>query len=93
MEEQVKARVCVFGKVQGVFFRRSAKIKAGELGIVGWVKNRDDGAVEALTQGTREKVDQFIKWCKKGPPFAKVENVKVDWKKDKEDLVEFSIVD
>ncbi len=93
MEEQVKARVCVFGKVQGVFFRRSARIKADELGIVGWVKNRDDGGVEALAQGTREKVDQFIKWCKKGPPFAKVENVEVNWKKDKENLEEFSIVD
>lgn len=93
MEEQVKARVCIFGKVQGVFFRRSAKIKAEELGVVGWVKNCDDGGVEAVCQGSKENVNKFIAWCKKGPPFAKVESVDVSWKKDEEDLVEFSMVD
>ena len=93
MEEQVKARVCVFGKVQGVFFRRSARIKAEELGIVGWVKNRDDGGVEAVCQGPRESVNKFIDWCKKGPPFAKVEQTEVDFGKVEEDLIEFSITD
>lgn len=92
MEEQVKARVCIFGKVQGVFFRRSAKIKADELGVVGWVKNRDGGGVEAVCQGSRGSVNKFIAWCKKGPPFAEVEKVEVDFRPD-EDFPDFSIHD
>lgn len=89
----MRAHVKVFGKVQGVFFRRSAKIKADELGVVGWVKNCDDESVEVMAQGEKKQVDQFIKWCKKGPPFAKVENVEVDFRDNDKDLIEFSITD
>ncbi len=88
----MRAHIKVFGKVQGVFFRRSAKIKADELGVLGWVKNSDDGSVEVMAQGEKKQVDQFIKWCKKGPPFAKVENTEVDIRPD-EDFADFSIHD
>lgn len=89
---QVRAHLYIEGEVQGVFFRRSAKNKADELGVMGLVRNRRDGSVEAIAQGPKGKVDSFIKWCKKGPPFAKVEKVEIEWKKNLEDFDEFEIV-
>jgi len=88
----VRAHLYIEGNVQGVFFRRSAKSKAGELGVVGLIRNRKDGSVEAIAQGPKIKVDAFIKWCKKGPPFAKVEKVEVEWKKNLEDFEEFEVI-
>ena len=88
----VRAHLYIEGNVQGVFFRRSAKSKAGELGVVGLIRNRKDGSVEAIAQGPKTKVDAFIKWCKKGPPFAKVEKVEVEWKKNLEDFEEFEVI-
>lgn len=87
-----RVRLQISGQVQGVFFRRSAKVKAGELGIFGWVRNKSDGSVEAIAQGSKDKINEFISWCRKGPPFAKVENVEIDWKKDLEDFGEFEII-
>ena len=88
----VRAHVIFKGKVQGVFFRRTAKNKAEGLGLVGWVRNRPDGSVETVTQGPKSGVEKFIAWCKKGPPFAKVEGVEVEWKKNLENFDDFSII-
>lgn len=88
----VRVHLYIEGNVQGVFFRRSAKNKADELGVVGLIRNRRDGSVEAIAQGSKSKVDTFIKWCKKGPPFSKVEKVEVEWKKNLEDFEEFEVV-
>lgn len=82
----------IFGEVQGVFFRKSAKIEADNLGLGGWVRNKNDGTVEISASGQEKNVNQFIKWCKKGPPFAKVDKVDVVVKKP-EEYEEFSIVD
>ena len=90
--EQVRAHLYIEGNVQGVFFRRSARSKADELGVVGLIRNRKDGSVEAIAQGPKTKVDVFIKWCKKGPPFSKVEKVEIEWKKNLEDFEEFEVV-
>lgn len=67
----------VSGKVQGVFFRASAKDVADEIGVTGWVKNAEDGNVEAMAQGTEQQLQKFIDWCKKGPPKAIVTDVKI----------------
>ena len=69
--------ILVKGKVQGVFFRKSAKQIAADLNISGWVKNTDDGDVEIFAQGDSNAIDQLIKWCKQGPPKAEVEDVEV----------------
>jgi len=63
------------GKVQGVFYRASTQDKAKELGLNGWVRNEPDGSVYAEAEGERDKLDQFIDWCKQGPARANVENV------------------
>lgn len=63
------------GKVQGVYYRASAREKGEEMGVKGWVKNTPDGNVEAVVSGEEEAVDAFIAWCKKGPERAKVSEV------------------
>lgn len=65
------------GKVQGVFYRASAKDEADRLNITGWVKNTTEGYVEAVASGTQEAIDQFIAWCKKGPRKAEVTAVDI----------------
>lgn len=67
----------VKGKVQGVFYRATAKEAAQKIGLTGWVKNTEGGDVEAVVTGTPEQLNQFIAWCKKGPPAAVVSNVEV----------------
>ncbi len=63
------------GKVQGVFFRVSAKQIADKTGITGWIRNTSEGDVEAVVTGREEQLKQFISWCKKGPSRAKVTDV------------------
>lgn len=65
----------VFGKVQGVYFRQSTRIKAIELGIKGFVRNEEDGSVyiEALCEA--DQLAALISWCYEGPPHAEVERV------------------
>ena len=82
----------IYGQVQGVFFRRNAKEEADKLGLVGWVRNERDGSVQALAVGTKQKLNEFIRWCKKGPPFAIVENVEIDWSRREEDFDSFEII-
>ena len=65
------------GKVQGVYYRASAKEKGDEINIKGWVKNKMDGNVEAVASGSKEQIEQFIEWCKKGPKRAMVTEVEV----------------
>lgn len=89
----VRAHILVYGQVQGVFFRRTAQKKAGEMEIVGLARNRRDGAVELIAQGDKKAVEKFIKWCETGPPLAKVDNVEVEWKKNLEEFDGFEVVD
>ncbi len=69
--------ILVSGRVQGVFYRASAKAKADELGITGFVQNMPDGKVYIEAEGTDEKLDHFKTWCSKGPPRAQVEQVEI----------------
>ena len=63
------------GEVQGVFYRATAKKTADELGISGWIKNTEEGNVEALVTGSRQQLVKFISWCKQGPVTAKISEV------------------
>jgi len=65
----------VAGKVQGVFFRVAVKERALELGLVGFVRNEDDGSVYIEAEGEASKLDQLITWCSKGPRSAQVTKV------------------
>jgi acylphosphatase len=74
MAEQ-RVRVVVHGRVQGVFFRDTCRRTANQLGVSGWVRNRPDGAVEAVFEGAADDVDAMLAWCRSGPPMAKVDSV------------------
>lgn len=68
-------RYRVSGRVQGVFFRASAREQARALGLSGWVANRADGSVEAVASGSPEALAAFASWLAEGPPRARVSAV------------------
>lgn len=70
--------ITVTGKVQGVFYRQSTKDKALELGLTGIVKNQPDGSVFIQASGSSGQLNQFIVWCRQGPPRAAVTSVQVE---------------
>lgn len=72
MSKQAAFSVSVQGRVQGVAFRYSTQLRAGELGVQGWVRNRHDGSVEALLEGDPDAVRQLLEWMETGPSGAKV---------------------
>ncbi|MCJ7571683.1 MAG: acylphosphatase [Candidatus Thermoplasmatota archaeon] len=83
--------IFISGHVQGVWFRASTKQKAEQLGLKGWVRNTNDGYVEAVFQGDDKQVKEMINWCHQGPPLAKVEKVNVTKKQSIDILKDFSI--
>ena len=76
VERHVKIRVK--GRVQGVFFRATTKDVADAMGLKGFVRNERDGSVYIEAEGRSEIIEQFIAWCRQGPPRAVVENVDVN---------------
>jgi acylphosphatase len=78
MADGERAHVLVSGRVQGVAFRDSTRQEAERLGLGGWVRNTEDGQVEAVFEGESEAVRQMIEWCKSGPSSADVEDVSVE---------------
>jgi acylphosphatase len=68
----VSYKVVISGRVQGVAFRASMRDSALRLGVLGWVRNRDDSAVEALVQGEETSVERLLEWARVGPPGAEV---------------------
>ena len=72
-----RRRVVVHGFVQGVGFRYAVERAAASRGVSGWVRNRPDGAVEAVFEGEGEDVDALVELCRQGPRGADVERVDV----------------
>ena len=68
----------VFGRVQMVMFRDFVKRKARRLGILGYVKNLDDGSVEIIAVGPVEKIDELFEVAKRGPIFARVDKYTIE---------------
>lgn len=77
--ERVRARIVVSGRVQGVAFRQSTVDEARALGVRGWVRNLDDGRVEAELEGERAAVEALVRWSRQGPPAAQVDGVEIEW--------------
>ena len=75
--DRIRRRVVVHGRVQGVFFRGSTQDEARRAGIDGWVRNRPDGAVEAVFEGEADAVEQLVAYCHHGPSWAEVTRVDV----------------
>ena len=69
--------IIVKGKVQGVYFRASAKQRAMMLGVSGTVRNQEDGTVCIKANGGADQIHKMVDWCKKGPALARVKGVEV----------------
>ncbi len=79
MAAYTRARIHVTGRVQGVNFRASTREQARSAGVVGWVRNLDDGRVEAVFEGPASAVKRLVSWCYSGPGYAQVSQVDVAW--------------
>ena len=73
----IRRRVIVEGRVQGVWYRQSCQREAITAGVTGWVRNNDDGSVEAALEGDSAAVDRVLSWMRLGPSHAVVTGVKV----------------
>ena len=77
-ESPVRRRVVATGTVQGVFFRDTTRREAERRGVAGWVRNRSDGAVEAVFEGPQDAVSALVDFCRGDPGHSQVEQVDVE---------------
>jgi acylphosphatase len=78
----ITLRLSIVGAVQGVGFRYAMLREAERLAVAGWVRNRVDGSVEALVQGDAAAVDALVAWARRGPPAARVLEVRASAQPD-----------
>ncbi len=71
----MRKRLVVHGAVQGVFFRATARRRADDLGVAGWVRNCPDGTVEAVVEGDPDAVERMVRFCRVGPEGARVDGM------------------
>jgi acylphosphatase len=74
-DDRARAHVFVSGTVQGVYYRATTRDEARDRGVDGWVRNLDDGRVEAVFEGPRSAVEGMVEWCHAGSPAASVDDV------------------
>lgn len=82
----------ISGDVTGVGFRFSTIQIARELGLTGWVRNTEDGKVEIIAEGEKEKLENLVMWARKGPPLAQVEKVNVEWQEATGEFRDFDVI-
>jgi len=71
-------RIFISGRVQGVCFRAFIREHAQNLGLTGWVKNLDDGRVEAIIEGSEKNVNKLLESCKKGPAYSRIKDIEIE---------------
>ena len=76
---RTRAHVYVTGKVQGVYFRATTRDTADKHGVDGWVRNLDDGRVEAVFEGPEDAVERLVEFCHEGSAAARVDDVHVSY--------------
>lgn len=84
-----RVKILVVGRVQGVYFRYFTRNKAKELGVLGSVRNLDDGRVEIIAEADKTTLEKFIRWCHKGPVTARVDSVEISELERDEPLTAF----
>jgi acylphosphatase len=88
---EARVHLKIHGRVQGVYYRASTLQEAEKLGLTGWVINCPDGAVEAVAEGAKHKLEELIAWCHRGPDGARVTLVDVRWETAQNNFHGFSI--
>ncbi|MCK4648970.1 acylphosphatase [bacterium] len=91
MNERIRVHIIVSGRVHGVFFRAETQEKAQQLGVTGWVKNLSEDRVEAVFEGEKPQVEQLVKWAKKGPSGAIVNDLDLSWEEYQGEFTNFEI--
>ena len=91
MADEERVHVMVSGRVQGVSFRDATRQEAERIGLTGWVRNTEDGNVEAVFEGDPDAVNQMVEWCKSGPSSADVEDVSTEKETPSGDLSSFEV--
>lgn len=86
------SKIKVYGRVQGIFFRKSVKELADKIGIKGSVRNCADGSVEIIAQGNEDKIKKLYSWIKSNPGFSKIERVTIDNLNENENYKDFIII-
>jgi len=76
---RTRAHVFVSGTVQGVFYRANTRDQARDRDLDGWVRNLDDGRVEAIFEGPEDAVESMVEWCHEGSPAATVRDVQAEY--------------
>jgi acylphosphatase len=79
MTDRTRTQVYVSGRVQSVFYRATTRDEARDRGVDGWVKNLDDGRVEAVLEGPAGSVERLVEWCHEGSSRARVDDVAVEY--------------
>ena len=87
-----RVHLIISGDVQGVGYRAWAIREANKLELVGWVRNRSDGAVEIIAEGPKDKLDELVTRCQDGPDVACVEKVETTWDRVTGEYVTFGVV-
>ena len=86
-----RLHLTISGYVQGVFYRMHAQQTANAMGLVGWVRNSEDGGVEVVAEGEPDKLQKLLAWCRKGPPSATVTGIRDAWEPASGEFTDFSI--
>ena len=86
----IRRRVVAHGRVQGVFFRDTARRAAAQRGVAGWARNVPDGTVEAVFEGEPDAVERMVELCREGPRGAQVERLDV-FDEEPEGLTGFAV--
>jgi len=89
---KTRAHVWVEGHVQGVFFRYETSRIARNLNVNGWVRNLPNGQVEAVFEGEKENVEEMVKFCRRGPPGAQIDDVEAKWETYRGEFSTFEIM-
>ena len=79
--DETRVHVFVSGMVQGVFFRQGTKERAQKFGVTGWVRNLEDGRVEAVFEGEKNAVDNLVRYCHHGTSSTRVDKVEINYEK------------
>ena len=87
-----RVRLFVRGKVQGVFFRQALKVMAIKNNVTGWVRNLEDGCVEALLDGNIDDVNAVVEWAHDGPANSRVDYVDIKNEDFKDEFTAFDVL-
>jgi len=91
MPDHQRLHAKIFGHVQGVNFRFYTRLTARQIGVKGWVRNKADGSVEVVAEGTPSQLEVLIQFLNKGPESASVSRVETDWLTATDEFADFQI--